>query len=357
MLPDWHRAWGEPLFAARIRETPSQFVVEERLDIRLSGDGEHDYLKIRKTSANTGWVAGRLARHAGVRDADVGYAGRKDRHAVTTQWFSVPARGNVDWGSFTESGVEILERRRHVRKLRRGAHRANRFRIALRADQVSASRTRVDERLQRITDHGVPNYFGPQRFGHDGSNLELARRVFGGERLRRNERNIAISAARALLFNNILSARVSDGTWNRILPGELANLDGSGSVFSVDEVDATLERRCAEMDIHPTGALFGSGNVIAGGSVAAIEHDVLAPHEDFTAGLGRLHLEASRRPLRLRVGDLEREFQGDMLWLDFVLPKGAFATSVLREIADTRDASPVRRPPGSQSSAAPRQQK
>ena len=332
MLPDWHRAWGEPLFSALIRETPSDFLVDELLGIEFSGDGEHDYLKVRKTSANTAWVASRLAGHAGLRNADVGYSGRKDRHAVTTQWFSVPSRGAVDWSSFSENGVEILDVCRHRRKLRRGAHRHNRFRIALRSPGLVPLRQDVAGRLRRIGREGVPNYFGPQRFGRDAANLDLARRVFDGERLGRNERNIAVSAARSFLFNEILSSRVEAGTWNRILPGELANLDGSGSVFRVGEPDAALHRRCAEMDIHPTGALFGVGKDLPTGTVADIEHDALSRHETLASGLDSLKPEASRRALRLHVGDLDWQIDDDALWLDFTLPKGGFATSVIREI-------------------------
>jgi tRNA pseudouridine13 synthase len=333
VLPDWHHAWGEPLFPASIRRTPSDFLVDEQLEIEFSGDGEHDFLHIRKTSCNTGWVAGRLARHAGVRDADVGYSGRKDRHAVTTQWFSVPAR-DADWSSFAEDGVEILDVQRHRRKLRTGTHRSNRFRIALRSTGLSPHRSFIDERLQHIADGGVPNYFGPQRFGHDGGNLDLARHVFEGKRLSRNRRNIAVSAARSFLFNEILSSRVAAGSWNRILPGELANLDGSGSVFRVGDIDSDLERRCAEMDIHPSGVLFGTGDDGPGGAVAAIEYEAVSPHDELTGGLERLRVEASRRALRVRISDLDWQLEDDALWLEFTLPKGAFATSVLREIAD-----------------------
>ena len=297
MLPDWRRARGEALFTATIRSTPSDFVVDELLAVEFSGDGEHDYLKIRKTSANTHWVAGRLARHARVRERDVGYAGRKDRHAVSTQWFSVASRGTVDWATFAADGVEVLELRRHRRKLRRGAHRGNRFRIALRSAEIDTSLREIDERLQWIAVAGVPNYFGGQRFGHDGANLDLARRVFEGERVSRNRRNIAVSAARSFLFNEVLSSRVAAGSWNRILPGELANLDGSGSVFRVGDVDADLERRCAELDIHPTGPLHGTATDGPTDAVAAIERKAMAPHGEFTEGLERLKVEASRRAL------------------------------------------------------------
>jgi tRNA pseudouridine13 synthase len=333
VLPDWHYAWGEPPFPAKIRQSPSDFRVDEQLEIEFSGDGEHDYLQVRKTSCNTGWVAERLARHAGVRDGDVGYSGRKDRHAVTTQWFSVPVRV-ADWTSFVEDGVEILDVRRHRRKLRLGAHRGNRFRITLRSTGLTEYQSFFDERLRQITVDGVPNYFGPQRFGHDGANLDLARQVIAGKRVNRNRRNIAVSAARSFLFNEILSSRVALESWNRILPGELANLDGSGSVFRVDDVDADLERRCAEMDIHPTGALFGTGEDNRTGAVAEIENEALSPHGELTEGLVRLKVAASRRALRVRISNLDWQFEDDVLWLDFSLPKGAFATSVLREIAN-----------------------
>jgi tRNA pseudouridine13 synthase len=334
---------GEPPFPAKIRQSPSDFRVDEQLEIEFSGDGEHDFLQIRKTSCNTGWVAERLARHAGVRDGDVGYSGRKDRHAVTTQWFSVPAR-DADWALFVEEGVEILAVRRHRRKLRLGAHRGNRFRIALRSTGLTEYQSFIDERLRQIATGGVPNYFGPQRFGNDGGNLDLARQVFAGKRVNRNRRNIAVSAARSFLFNEVLSSRVASGSWDRILPGELANLDGSGSVFRVDDVDAEIERRCAEMDIHPTGALFGTGDNGPTGDVAMIEQEAMVPHGELTEGLERLKVAASRRALRVRISNLDWQLEDDALWLDFSLPKGAFATSVLRELADCEASGMFPRP-------------
>jgi len=337
-LPDWARAFGPPLFHAAIRSRPSDFQVTERLDFVPAGAGEHDFLWLRKTGANTDWVARRLARHAGVRPVDVGYAGQKDRHAICSQWFSVLRRGDgADWTAFACEGVEILDVRRHDRKLRRGAHAGNAFRIALRAAVPETDRGAIDARLQTIAAQGVPNYFGPQRFGRDGANLELAAQLFAGRRLRRDKRSMAISAARSYLFNEILALRVGHGSWNRILPGELANLDGSGSVFRVETVDATLERRAAARDIHPTGTLWGQRRASAEGDVAVLENDATAGCEAFRSGLERLAVDASTRPLRLGVGDLSWQFDDDALWLDFTLPRGGFATAVLREIADTRD--------------------
>lgn len=310
-LPDWARALGEPLFACRIRSTPSDFIVTEMLDFEFSGDGEHDWLWIEKTGANTSWVADQLAKHAGVHSRDVGYAGLKDRHAITRQWFSArrPSGEGTDWNTLDVEGVELLEHDRHQRKLKRGAHRGNKFRIALRGDEVSQHEIALTERLQAIAEQGVPNYFGEQRFGHDGGNIQLGQAVIAGKRFSRNKRSIGISAIRSLHFNNELSARVDAGTWNTILPGDMANLDGSGSVFDVDEATPELEQRCKEMDIHPTGTL---------------------------PGIEEIRVEPSRRALRMRVTDLRWEFDMDVLWLEFSLGKGSFATAVMREMVNTK---------------------
>ena len=330
--PSWPRASGSPLLSARIRTTPDDFQVTEILGFDPDGEGEHDFLLVEKSGANTAWVARQLARHAGTRLADVGYAGRKDRHAVTRQWFSVPARG-TDWRAFTSEGVRVLEHRPHGRKLRRGSHRGNRFRIALRSERVPVLAAEILKRLDRITVDGVPNYFGEQRFGRDGNNLDLAERLFAGARMKRERRGIAISAARSFLFNEILAARVGDGSWNRILPGELANLDGSGSVFAVERPDTDLQTRCRDMDIHPTGALHGQG-LAPGGDVAVLEAAVLDEYSTFRKGLEKLGARRAQRPLRLRVCDLHWQVVDNAIWLEFELPSGGFATSVLREVAD-----------------------
>ena len=338
MLPDWSRAFGETLCKATIRREPSDFRVTENLAFDFSDSGEHDYLWVQKTGANTVWVARQLAAHAGVRAADVGYAGLKDRHAITSQWFSVPRlAGDVDWQSFSAEDIEILETRRHQRKLRRGAHRGNSFRIALHSPELMQASEGVDQRLRHIETHGVPNYFGPQRFGNNASNLDLARALFAGKRLRRDKRSIAISAARSFLLNEILSRRVNDSTWNRMLPGERANLDGSGSVFEVTEPDAEIERRCAEMDIHPTAPLWGLRSEMSPKVVQEIERDVTEAHSDLAAGLERLGIKSANRALRLRVADLSWNFDDNTLWLEFTLPRGAFATSVIREIVAVND--------------------
>jgi len=325
-MPDWARAHGAPLFSAGIRREIDDFDVTEDLGFDFSRDGEHDYLFIEKRGANTEWVSRQLAHHADVPARDVGYAGLKDRHAVTRQWFSVPRWNTPDWGQLQVDGVRILDQQRHSRKLRRGAHKANRFRIILRG-RVPDGRE-LDARLGIIGSAGVPNYFGEQRFGRGGSNIRLADAWSQGKRLSRHKRSIAISTARSYLFNQILEKRVHDGSWNRLVPGDIANLDGSGSVFAVDALSEDLERRCDEMDIHPTGPLCGDGTP---GSLLPIGN------EGWVTALADARVKPANRSLRLRVLDLGWSTSADCLVIEFALSRGSFATVVLREIAEAHD--------------------
>lgn len=334
-LPDWARAHGGPLLDVEIRRTPDDFLVTEIIDFELTGAGEHDFLWIEKTGANTAWVSRQLARHAGVPPVDVGYSGLKDRRAITQQWFSVrrPSGEGTDWARFAADGVQILKIERHKRKLRRGAHRANAFRIALRSVAIDDQRESISERVQLIAASGVPNYFGEQRFGRDGGNLELVQSVFAGRRVKRDKRSIAISAARSFLFNQILDARVRKQTWNTLETGDLANLDGSASVFSVDELTPELVQRCKAGDLHPAGSLWGDGAPCTTANVAAAERAAVASYESFTAGLTNARVEAASRALRLPVADLSVEFEAGVAWLAFRLQKGSYATTVLRELS------------------------
>ncbi|MGB5353285.1 MAG: tRNA pseudouridine(13) synthase TruD [Woeseia sp.] len=332
-LPDWQRAGDEPRPRALIRVEPEDFRVTEILNIDFDGQGEHDWLWIEKRLTNTEWLARQLSRFAGVVAKDVGFAGQKDRHAVTRQWFSVrrTSGAGYDWSTLDLPGVTILEIARHSRKLRRGAHRGNRFDLVLRDVAGDA-----EAGLQRIRNEGLPNYFGEQRFGHRGGNIEMARSLFGGRRLRRDKRSLAVSAARSLLFNDILAARVSDKTWNTLLPGDHAVLDGTHSHFEVLELDETLAQRCRDFDLHPSAPLWGKGAATV--TAPAAERRVAALHADLAAGLEKLAVVA-RRALRVRAASLQWERQSDVLRLGFELPSGAFATAVLREVFDYEDSA------------------
>ncbi len=324
-LPDWARAHASvppdgraPLLVAAIRTTPDDFQVTEELGYEFTGDGEHDFLYLEKTSANTEWVSRQLARFADVPAKDVGYAGLKDRHAVTRQWFSIPRWNAPDWAQLEVEGVRILDVQRHNKKLRRGAHKANHFRIVLRGDGIAEQAPVLEQRVQVIREQGVPNYFGEQRFGRAGNNLELADVFASGKRLPRHKRSIAISTIRSFLFNEYLHTRVVDGSWNLLRPGDKANLDGTGSVFDVEAIDEDLTRRCAEMDIHPAGELVGDGSD--------------CENQKWLAALEKARVEPGTRSLRLRVANLEHEIDVNSVVLSFTLGRGAYATSVLREL-------------------------
>jgi tRNA pseudouridine13 synthase len=333
-LPNWPRVAGDPLFHGVIRQTPGDFRVAEQLGFAPSGQGDHDWLWTEKTGENTTWVARALARHAGVAVRDVGFSGLKDRQAVTRQWFSVPRSPAhpADWTAFENPAIRVLEVSRNPRKLKRGVHRSNAFRIVIRGAVPAED---LGERLAAIARSGVPNYFGRQRFGHGGRNIDLALALFAGKRLKRELRSIALSAARSLLFNDILSARVLDETWDTALAGELLNLDGSGSLFECERVDDTIRQRCRQLDVHPTGALWGSGE--PGGGAADLERRVASEHAALAAGLEKAGVRMARRALRVRVDKLTWETTADRLTLAFELGRGSYATAVVREIAEVSD--------------------
>jgi tRNA pseudouridine13 synthase len=326
------RAWGAPVTAGRLRSVPEDFVVEEILGFEASGAGPHALLTVRKRGANTEWVARELARVAGCKPFEVGFAGLKDRMAVTTQAFSVP-RGRRDAQEFLGvmgEGFEVLAAAAHQRKLPRGALCGNRFSIKVR--ELHCDPARLRERIAALAAGGVPNYFGPQRFGRDAANLAAVLRAAGDDRQRGGGRGFVLSAARSVVFNAILAERVADGSWNRLLPGDVANLDGTGSVFRVEHVDPGLEARCAEFDVHPTGPLAGEGESLASGSVRELEESVAARFPEALAMVRAERMRSERRPLRMRVSELAHEQRDDVLWLRFTLPAGSFATAVLREI-------------------------
>ncbi len=301
------RAWGAPCGTARIRVAPEDFVVDEELGFAPHGSGSHALLRVRKRGANTDFVAKQIATAAGVRAMDVGFAGLKDRHAVTTQWFTVPLgkRTAASWEGATGEEWEVIEAHPHHRKLPRGALDANRFTLRLRDWHGDAAA--LEARLAAIAAGGVPNYFGPQRFGRRLSNLvPYARATEDSRPPRLNE--YALSAGRSLIFNAVLARRVAEGSWNSLQAGDLANLDARGSVFAVDAPDDDTRARIASQDLHPTGPLWGdgstTGSLAPSGAVDSLERDVAAGFAPVCAGLATVRMAPSRRPLRLAVREL-----------------------------------------------------
>jgi len=330
-MRDLAYAYGEPRACAVVKSRPEDFRVDEELKFSPDGSGGHALLRVEKRNANTEWVARLLARHAGVRPVDVGYAGLKDRAAVTTQWFSIDLKGRPEpvWAELGHEDIVVLEESRHRRKLRRGALCGNRFTLRLR--EVSGDRADLEQRLSCIATRGVPNYFGEQRFGRDNLNQAAAMFADPGRRAGRFERGLYLSAARSWLFNQVLSNRVAGGTWDRALPGDAMVLNGSHSFFVIDEPDADIDARVTRGDIHPSGPLWGRGELPTRDKARQLE---------VYAGL-----EQQRRPLRVipaRVQwswdeerDIDKQFETtDSLEISFALPAGAYATSLLREMVE-----------------------
>jgi len=341
-----HARMAAPIARGCIRVANDDFRVDEDCPVVLSGAGEHLWCRIQKDGLTTADAAQRLSRAAGVHPRHIGFAGQKDRHAVTTQWFSLAWPIKVDAPELPdEPALRVLDIARHDRKLKRGAHRGNRF--TLRVRDVDGSRPELDADLARIARDGVPNYFGPQRFGQAGRNIELARALFAGKRLSRDRRGFALSAARSLLFNAVLHARVIDGSWNRLIDGDAVMLDGSHSLFarnSSGQTAAELDARSAAFDIHPSGPLPGREiDPVVEGEAGQLEQRVLAEFADLQEGLVQCGVDAARRALRLPVHDLEHAWEDSTLVLSFWLPTGAFATSVLREVVQVSE--PARNAP------------
>jgi tRNA pseudouridine13 synthase len=299
------------------------------------------WLDVEKRGVNTLDAAARLANCAGIPLRAVGFAGLKDRNAVTRQPFTLqmPGREEPDWRAWSGDGLRVLAAARHDRKIRRGRLAGNRFALTLR--DVEGDMQAIDSRLRRIAERGVPNAFGEQRFG--GNNVARAYRLFRGSLRRapsKRKRGFYLSAARSLIFNRVLEARVNDASWDRAIDGEVVVLDGSRSRFAADAADPDITRRVAELDLHPTGPLVGLGDSGASGAAAELERSVLCEYSELVDGLKRFRLEADRRPLRMRVIDLEWGFDGSgALALTFSLRPGCYATTVLREVVEYVDAS------------------
>lgn len=331
----YHYANGEPGLTGNIRCHNSDFIVDEKFAFSATGEGEHALLHIKKQDTNTDWLSRQIAQLAGVRKVDVSYAGIKDRHAITTQWFSVwlPGKPDPDWSLLNSDNVEVLQSIRHNRKLRRGSLKGNEFNLIVR--NVAGDFADLDERINSIVENGVPNYFGEQRFGIEGNNLEKAKIMFSGKREKdRFKRSMYLSAARSAMFNELLSQRVAMKKWAEAISGDVMLLDNSHSYFLVDEIDEKIIQRLKEHDIHPSGPLWGRGELLTKSTVAELEYSLANQFEVFDVGLKNARLDQERRSLRLSVKNFCWNYNQDEKTLNFsfFLPAGGYATSVLREI-------------------------
>ncbi|MCK5727341.1 MAG: tRNA pseudouridine(13) synthase TruD [Thiotrichaceae bacterium] len=327
-----------PAITAKTRQKIEDFIVEEIPIVTPEGEGEHLWLLIRKTGANTDWVAGQLAQWFGVKRHDVGFAGLKDRHAITTQWFSIYLPGKTfadlreEIPEALASSIEILEQTQHKKKLRRGTLKGNRFTLILR--DCEGDFNQLEETLEGIKQKGIPNYFGEQRFGRDFGNISSARDWFNGnfKPRKRQLKSLYLSAARSWLFNLILSSRVDAGIWNKALSGDVFMLEGSHSWFP-DDKDKSIPQRLDNQEIHPTAVLWGKGQLDTTEEAASLEKSIADQEEVLAQGLIKEGVKKDRRALRVLVGELSHQWKDSTtLELSFTLPAGSYATVALAQI-------------------------
>ena len=337
----WQYLNDTPVASGLLKQHIADFKVTEELGYTLSGDGEHIYVELEKTQLNTAYVAEQLASFCGLPLRQVTYAGRKDKYAVTRQWFGVhvPGKTEFNWDAFTLEGTRILQVQRHNKKLRTGQLKGNHFEITLRAVTDPDA---VVNRLQQAARTGVPNYYGSQRFGvqriseegevNRGGNLMLAERMLNGEVIKnRKKRSMALSALRSWLFNEMLSNRIARGCLHTITPGDVINLAGSNSIFVADEDIQPLSERLTRQDLSTTIPLWGKGDIGSAGDARIMELESAAAYPEVTAFLADQKLSMERRAAIIWPQRLECNQQGDTLIIRFFLPSGCFATTVLRE--------------------------
>jgi len=327
----------DQLPTAQIKIAPEDFIVDEILGFEPTGEGEHIWIQVRKTGSNTRDLIEKFALIIGVDAREIGYSGLKDKNAITTQWFSIrqPLDANLPTEMHNLEGVELLRTERSERKLRIGSHRRNRFAIVLR--NLDGDNHLLEAQIEKILQRGFPNYFGLQRFGHDGRNVIAARSMFENKRRKvtRFKRGLYLSSARAWLFNGVLSQRVHGNDWLSAQDGDVCMLDGSQSVFQVGQADDDLQRRLDEHDIHLTGPLVGSGESVAQGRVLALEQRCLQDEQKLVEGLISAGLKQQRRALRAIANNLQIDWIDEQtLRMRFCLARGVYATSLLREIVD-----------------------
>lgn len=329
-------AFGGPKIKGQIKASPEDFCVTEQLEVVPSGVGEHYWLHISKIKCNTDRLAKELAKFANVAPRDVGYSGMKDFFAVTEQWFSIwlPGVEPPNWREFDYPGVTINRIERHGRKIKRGTHKSNLFKIQIR--DVDGAIDSFMEVVELIKIHGVPNYFGSQRFGRNANNMNQVLALFCGGRRPKNRSlyGLLLSAARSWVFNKIVSARVEQKSWQTLLAKEPACLDGSNSVF-ISDAASDETQRLAAMDIHPSAPMWGQGSERLMNSAPALhdwELDVILGEQKLCDGLENARLEYRRRSIRSRVRNMHAVANDKGLALSFELQRGQFATSVLREL-------------------------
>ena len=342
-----------PPLVGRLKVEIEDFEVEEVPAYEPSGEGPHVYLWVQKRDASAKWTLRKLASFFGVRRRDIGQAGLKDRRAVTRQWYSLPAHAIDEQALARMPGpvhenIEVLEVSRHRNKLRRGHLQGNRFRIAARLHEAP-SPERVREHIEEVLGHierqgGVPNYYGDQRFGHDGHTLELGLGLLRQESWARDEigrdrflRRLSLNAAQSDRFNAVVTARMRQGGLGQVWEGDVLARRDSGGVFVVgpDEQLGPARERVGAGEVDVTGPMFGPKMKEPLGRPAEIEAQALRKVElepEAFAQFGKL-CAGTRRPIRVAPEQLSWSLEegGEALELRFFLPSGSYATIVCEQ--------------------------
>lgn len=376
-ISHWSRLYGDSLGYADLKQEMHDFIVEEQLGFEPSGEGEHIFLWLEKANLNTAFVAESLAKFSKLQLRDITYAGRKDKFALTRQWFGVHIANKKEpnWDEFKLDGAKILKVTRNDRKLRVGVLKGNRFELILRNlrpnikhdTQLGAESffKALTHRLELIKRQGAPNYYGSQRFGEiriasqdshplgsqqadseqststhslrQGGNLALAEKLISGEAIRnRNKRSMAISALRSWLFNEIIHERIVQGRFHQALFGDAMQLSGSNSffVFEDEAEQANILRRLGEFDINITAPLWGDGRLHTAEAAKDLELNCAGKFPNITQALNALGLKQERRAIRIVPQDFKWQVEDNMLKMQFSLPAGCFATSIVSELLD-----------------------
>jgi tRNA pseudouridine13 synthase len=347
----------------RIKSAPEDFVVEEIPAYEPSGEGTHLFLRFEKKNLTTDAAVRIITKALGIEMRDVGIAGMKDKVAVTTQWVSVPAPPKAAdleerAKALVLDNIRVFDAKRHANKLKTGHLKGNRFDIVVRDVDAEAVAS-VLASMDRFGTEGVPNAFGVQRFGKEGDNAERARAWLTGKERAPNDprlRRFHFSALQSAVFNAVLDARIADGTWNQPVLGDLLKKEDTGGIFVCTDVQVDRER-ADRGELCPTGPIVGARMRSAEGDVKALEDRIAAPFlEGVDLERARSLGEGTRRALRLRVtacsvaevmnsksvsgaDEVDNREQPRSLRVQFVLPKGAYATTVLANAFDVIDAS------------------
>lgn len=340
LIHDWPTAYPALDVSAEFRTHDEDFQVSEITNRKLHESGPHLYLQIEKRGTNTQWLARQLANHAKLDLKDIGFAGLKDRHAVTRQWFSLPIKNSEPdlTHLFNKDDFTLLSKGYYGVKLKRGALGGNAFRIVLR--NVKGDPAQINQRLELIRNQGVPNYFGEQRFGHDFDNVKQALHFFEtGKRPRNRQKNsMYMSAARSYLFNNMLAQRIKNRSWDQPMLGEVFGFAGSLRGFTQENTSEERARLRAQR-IHPSCALWGKGESLSQHDLLALEQQQAQRFPVLAVGLEKQGMKQERRATRMLLPDLFWHWVDDScLVLRFNLASGYFATSVLRELGDIQQA-------------------